>query len=51
MNEMCGKAGMIERQIFDRTKAVFEYYNLPFDVEQPVQNFTQAGFFIQDVCL
>lgn len=32
MNEMCERAGMSERQIFDRTKAVFEYFNLPFDV-------------------
>jgi hypothetical protein len=31
MNEMCERAGMSERQIFDRTKAVFEYFNLPFD--------------------
>ena len=33
MNEMCERAGMSERQIFDRTKAVFGYFNLPFDVE------------------
>ena len=33
MNEMCERAGMSERQIFDRTKAVFEYFNLPFDVQ------------------
>ena len=31
MNEMCERAGMSERQIFERTKAVFEYFNLPFD--------------------
>jgi hypothetical protein len=31
MNEMCERAGMSERQIFDRTKAVFEYFHLPFD--------------------
>ena len=31
MNEMCENAGMSERQIYDRTKAVFEYFNLPFD--------------------
>jgi len=35
MNEMCERAGMSERQIFDRTKAVFEYFNLPFDVDPP----------------
>ena len=32
MNEMCERAGMSERQIFDRTKAVFGYFNQPFDV-------------------
>ncbi len=35
MNEMCERAGMNERQIFDRTKAVFEYFNLPFDAGPP----------------
>lgn len=35
MNEMCDRAGMNEHQIFQRTKAVFEYFNLPFDVERP----------------
>ena len=30
MNEMCERAGMSERQIYDRTKAVIEYFNLPF---------------------
>lgn len=35
MNEMCERAGMIERQIFKRTKAVFGYCSLPFDVDQP----------------
>ncbi len=33
MNEMCERAGMNERQIFERTKEVFEYFNLPFDVQ------------------
>ena len=35
MNEMCERAGMSERQIFERTKAVFGYFNLPFDVGPP----------------
>ena len=35
MNEMCERAGMSERQIFERTKAVFEYFNLPFDAGSP----------------
>ena len=35
MNEMCERAGMSERQIFDRTKAVFEYFKLPFDAGPP----------------
>lgn len=33
MNEMCERAGMSEPEIFNRTKAVFEYFSLPFDVE------------------
>ena len=37
MNEMCERAGMSERQIFDRTKAVFEYFNLPFDAPPPTR--------------
>ena len=35
MNEMFERAGMSERQIYNRTKAVFEYFNLPFDVGTP----------------
>lgn len=35
MNEMCERDGMSERQIFERTKAVFEHFNLPFDVGAP----------------
>lgn len=35
MNLMCERAGISERGIFDRTKAVFEYFNLPFDAEPP----------------
>ena len=31
MNEMCERAGLSERQIYDRTKVVFEYFNLLFD--------------------
>ena len=34
MNEMCERAGMSEGQIFERTKAVFGYFNLPFDVAE-----------------
>jgi hypothetical protein len=34
MNEMCERAGMSERQIFERPKAVFGYFNLPFDVAE-----------------
>lgn len=33
MNEMCERAGMSEGHIFERTKAVFGYFNLPFDVQ------------------
>lgn len=35
MNLMCEQAKMFERSIFDRTKAVFEYFGLPFDAEPP----------------
>jgi hypothetical protein len=35
MNLMCERAEMSERGIYDRTKAVFEYFGLPFDVEPP----------------
>ena len=35
MNLMCERAEMFERGIYDRTKAVFEYFNLPFDAGPP----------------
>lgn len=35
MNLMCERAEMFERGIYGRTKAVFEYFNLPFDAEPP----------------
>jgi hypothetical protein len=35
MNLMCERAGMSEQGIFDRTKAVFGFFGLPFDVEPP----------------
>jgi hypothetical protein len=35
MNLMCEGAEMFERGIYDRTKAVFQYFNLPFDAEPP----------------
>ncbi len=31
MNVMCDRAQMTERVVYDRTKAVFGYFNLPFD--------------------
>jgi hypothetical protein len=31
---MCERAGMSEHQIFERTKVVFGYFNLPFDVQE-----------------
>ncbi len=33
MNRMCERAGMFEDRILDRTKALFEYFNLPFEAE------------------
>jgi hypothetical protein len=35
MNVMCERAGMFEERSYDRTKAVFEYFDLPFDAELP----------------
>ena len=35
MNAMCDRAEMSERLIYDRTKAVFGYFALPFDAEPP----------------
>lgn len=35
MNAMCERAGMSERAIFERTKALFEYFDLPFDAPAP----------------
>jgi hypothetical protein len=35
MNVMCDRAKMSERMIYDRSKAVFEYFNMPFDAEPP----------------
>jgi len=35
MNLMCERAGMFEDRIYDRTKAVFEFFNLPFETEPP----------------
>lgn len=40
MNLMCERAEISERGIYDRTKAVFEYFNLPFDAEPP----TSVGY-------
>jgi len=35
MNLMCERAQLLERAIYDRSKAVFEYFGLPFDAEPP----------------
>ena len=31
MNLMCERAGMFEDRVLNRTKAVFEYFGLPFE--------------------
>ena len=36
MNQMCERGGMFERHIYDRTKAVFGYFALPFNADPPV---------------
>jgi len=35
MNEMFDRAGAPEMAIYQRTKAVMEYYNMPFDAPPP----------------
>ena len=35
MNEMCERAGLPERGIYDRTKAVMEFLGFPFDEAPP----------------
>ena len=35
MNLMCDRGQMFERLIYDRTKAVFKYFELPFDAPPP----------------
>lgn len=35
MNEICERAGMNELAIYERTKAIFEYFNFPFDAPPP----------------
>jgi hypothetical protein len=35
MNAMCDQAGLSERAIYDRTKAVMEFFGFPFDVDAP----------------
>ena len=35
MNAMCDRAEMFERLIYDQSKAVFGYFDLPFDAEPP----------------
>ncbi len=35
MNEMCERAGISERAIYERSKAIMSYYHLPFDEPPP----------------
>ena len=35
MNAMCERGEMFERLIYERTKAIFEYFKLPFDAPAP----------------
>ena len=37
MNLMCKRAGMFEERIHDRSKAVFEYFGMPFNIEPPAR--------------
>lgn len=35
MNAMCDRGEMFERLVYDRTKAIFEYFDLPFNADPP----------------
>ena len=35
MNAMCERGGMFEHLIYARTKAIFDYFGLPFDFASP----------------
>src|SRR5436190_11509465 len=35
MNEMCDRAGMSDRENYDRTKAVYESFGIPFGASPP----------------
>ena len=35
MNQICDRGGMFEDRIFARTKAVFDYFDLPFAAPAP----------------
>ncbi len=35
MNDLCDRAEMSEREIYNRSKALFAYFNLPFEAGQP----------------
>ena len=38
MNLICDRGQMFERLIYDRSKAVFEYFGLPFDAPPPPES-------------
>ncbi len=42
MNFMCERAEISERGIYDRTKAVFKFFGLPFDAEPPPANYVAS---------
>jgi len=35
MNALCERGGMFERLIYERTKAIFDYFSLPIDAPPP----------------
>ena len=35
MNAICEQGQMFERLVYDRCKAVFDYFGLPFDAPPP----------------
>jgi hypothetical protein len=45
MNLRCEQAEMSERGIYERTKAVFEYFGFPFDAEPPSAETASGAYF------
>lgn len=38
MNMICKRASMFDKFVYNRSKAVFEYFGLPYDAERPLES-------------